>query len=676
MSFAASDYLKRLASAQHSDYINSYSQLQEVLQTQTIFPQSFSISKQQFFDQPVTQLTNDGAHYTRAPLAARGTATCSCVQTCQVSWQITIPKNALAIQINMVATDGNTDAKQIRQRSNYNAYAEGIWSEPCAVSMESAICKDSQKLWDTSIYAREQAIIASNSLTDQRTANSVTVSPLESIVQGKRHCGVFIDIPVSAISVVGAYNYLIPDDIIFSGVMDLNQLNPIFNSFPVMTRNYASLYIQLWMQDFLQDLKVVWLNKYNPQRNTYLAYTMIPPEKPDIICLRDRAMDTSNYDNYNIRLVNMQGKTNTEKMPTATISQIKEARISELYINNICFSMENEEVIIDMIRNQRIINFPTQVLRTQSSNYPASNICDGGGFIQTIMSFANIKSMFVTFAMPQYPTWFFPVLFKNIDLIIDQRHVIPAAYPALIQDVCGQVFDCFVDQDVVSAPSDFMNEENQGGTDPRVIGLALQYTLGPSLQNPPFVSTLFKPHKIGLPAEQLTDPFDAPLVAPVPAITDPLKPSIVSLDEFGLQPKYIPLQLPLDERAILIPSVQSLLVGLIFICVVFIADVAHPKYSDEYSELQFQILIPLLNVPQVRPVGLTYIILIIIPPLAKSQVIGIYAALDTVVTTSYVNISVILLVQQVLQSDTTIEMLLVDSILTYAEQIADEPDPI
>ncbi|KAA6377949.1 MAG: hypothetical protein EZS28_026524 [Streblomastix strix] len=62
--------------------------------------------------------------------------------------------------------------------------------------------------------------------------------------------------------------------------------------------------------------------------------------------------------------------------------------------------------------------------------------------------------MFVTFAMPQYPTWFFPVLFKNIDLIIDQRHVIPSAYPALTQDVCGQMFDCFVDQDVVNASSD------------------------------------------------------------------------------------------------------------------------------------------------------------------------------------------------------------------------------
>ncbi|KAA6390326.1 MAG: hypothetical protein EZS28_014150 [Streblomastix strix] len=494
MSFAASDYLKRLASAQHSDYINSYSQLQEVLQTQTIIPQSFSISKQQFFDQPVTQLTNDGAHYTRAPLAARGTATCSCVQTCQVSWQITIPRDTLAIQVNLVRSNGDAGLNQTRQITNYCAVATGVYTDDTAHTLASlvdgdisqpytpdehikfwmglstacgpfnqiAICKDSQKLWNTSIYAREQAIIASNSLIDQCTANSVTVSPLESIIQGKCHCGIFIDIPVSAIAQAGAFNYLIPYDIVFSGVMDLNQLNPIFNSFPVMTRTYASLYIQLWIQDFLQDLKVVWLNKYNPLSNTHLAYTMIPPEKLDVIFLNN--ITKTNYQQYNIGLVNMQRKANTEKNPSATISQIKEARISELYINNICFSRENEEVIIDMIRNQRIINFPTQVLRTQSSNYPASNIGDGGGFIQTIMSFANIKSMFVTFAMPQYPTWFFPVLIKNIDLIIDQHHVIPTAHPALTQDVCGQIFDSFVDQDVVSTPSDLYHSlvfENQ-----------------------------------------------------------------------------------------------------------------------------------------------------------------------------------------------------------------------
>ncbi|KAA6371098.1 MAG: hypothetical protein EZS28_033376 [Streblomastix strix] len=47
--------------------------------------------------------------------------------------------------------------------------------------------------------------------------------------------------------------------------------------------------------------------------------------------------------------------------------------------------------------------------------------------------------MFTTFAMPQYPTWFFLVLFQNFDLIIDQRYVIPQPYEALTQAVNGQI---------------------------------------------------------------------------------------------------------------------------------------------------------------------------------------------------------------------------------------------
>ncbi|KAA6387819.1 MAG: hypothetical protein EZS28_016654 [Streblomastix strix] len=390
------------------------------MQTQIIVAQSFNISKQQFYDQPVTQLTNDGAHYTRAPLGARGLSTCSCVQTCQISWQIEIPANTLAIQVNGIKNNGAAGLAQNRQISNYNAIATGVWNTPQTVTMKGGIedtqqayddsddgtdehikfwlgfstacgpfnqiviCKDSQKLWDTLIYAREQAIIASNSLTNECTSNSVTVSPLESIVQGKRHYGWS-----NGSELTKPY---------------LQQLSCIDQKLCLIT--YITLNVRL----------------------------LIRPEgkKPDIICLKNKA--DNEYSSYAIRLVNMEGKPNTTTIPAATI--------------------KNEAVIVDMIRQTRLVNFPSQVLRTQSSNYPASNIADGGGFIQTIMSFANIKSVFFTFAMPQYPTWFFPVLFKNIDLIIDQRHVISRAYPALTQDVCGQMFDCFVDQDVVSASSD------------------------------------------------------------------------------------------------------------------------------------------------------------------------------------------------------------------------------
>ncbi|KAA6404184.1 MAG: hypothetical protein EZS28_000293 [Streblomastix strix] len=266
--------------------------MSEVLRQQSIHPQNFQLSRQEFFEQPVFQLTNDGQRYSRAPLGARGNTTCSMAQSCQVSWQIIIPGNRLALQINQTALPANIDTEDnARTIVNFNDQADPqadwartmqcgdgptlqpinsdehikLWigySTACGPLQQIAICKDNTKLWETSIYAREQAVIAANSLSDLCTNNSVSASSLESIVRGRRHCGIFLDIPVSKIATIaGAFNYKIPEDITIAGVLDLNQLSPIFNSFPVLTRNYASLYLQLWTQDFFQDLKVVWFNK-------------------------------------------------------------------------------------------------------------------------------------------------------------------------------------------------------------------------------------------------------------------------------------------------------------------------------------------------------------------------------------------------------------------------------
>ncbi|KAA6382687.1 MAG: hypothetical protein EZS28_021786 [Streblomastix strix] len=76
------------------------------------------------------------------------------------------------------------------------------------------------------------------------------------------------------------------------------------------------------------------------------------------------------------------------------------------------------------------------------------------GSMKSTMSISNIKALFMTFAMSQYPIWFFPVLFIGLNLVIDQNNVIPQPYKSLNQATNGQMFDCFVDQNVVSASSD------------------------------------------------------------------------------------------------------------------------------------------------------------------------------------------------------------------------------
>ncbi|KAA6395006.1 MAG: hypothetical protein EZS28_009464 [Streblomastix strix] len=222
------------------------------------------LSRQEFIDQPVSQKISDGQRYTRAPLGARGNASCSMVQSCQVNWQITILGERLALQLNLIsglATPIITTATT-RARVNFNGLANSqadytrtmecggaveptkqplnenvhikLWigyTTACGSFQQIAICKDYSKLWETSIYAREQATIAANLLSQECTKNSVSVSPLETVVRGRRHCGIFLDIPV--------------DDF----------------TAEILIRNFASLYLQLRTYDFLQDLKVVLLNK-------------------------------------------------------------------------------------------------------------------------------------------------------------------------------------------------------------------------------------------------------------------------------------------------------------------------------------------------------------------------------------------------------------------------------
>ncbi|KAA6357022.1 MAG: hypothetical protein EZS28_047452, partial [Streblomastix strix] len=183
---------------QHSDYVSGYMQLGEVIKTLSIHPQSFEISKQNFFDSPITELTSSGVKYTRAPLGARGKSACSMVQTCQVNWTITIPANTLAIQLNKTYNDWNTAGKLIA-RTNFNGKedpladwttnmsqasqgyfgktADGIeqsehlqfwlgFSTACGPFYQFQLLKDATALWGSAIYAREQAVISGNSLSD------------------------------------------------------------------------------------------------------------------------------------------------------------------------------------------------------------------------------------------------------------------------------------------------------------------------------------------------------------------------------------------------------------------------------------------------------------------------------------------------------------------------------
>ncbi|KAA6402427.1 MAG: hypothetical protein EZS28_002045 [Streblomastix strix] len=176
------------------------------------------------------QLTSDRQRYTRARLAAKGNTTCSMAQSCYVNWQIIIPGDRFALSNNQTEIAAVNLEQTAIVRLNFNGIndPQADWARTMEVGAGG-----NQLPINVDEHIKEQAVIAANSLSDECTRNSVSVSSLESIVRERRNCGIFLEIPVSSFAATaGAFDYKIPEEITIAGVLDLNQLNLIFNSFP------------------------------------------------------------------------------------------------------------------------------------------------------------------------------------------------------------------------------------------------------------------------------------------------------------------------------------------------------------------------------------------------------------------------------------------------------------
>lgn len=84
---------------------------------------------------------------------------------------------------------------------------------------------------------------------------------------------------------------------------------------------------------------------------------MISQEKSDLIYLLH--VDVTKYNAFSARIINIEGKDPDVKMRLNSIIKMKIAKYIKLYIKNMCFNMENEQAIIDIIKVKKKLNFLT-----------------------------------------------------------------------------------------------------------------------------------------------------------------------------------------------------------------------------------------------------------------------------------------------------------------------------
>ena len=180
------------------------------------------------------------------------------------------------------------------------------------------LCLTADAKVSTENFNYQQTLLTLNSLPDFVTENSSSECTLKGLVENPTYRGVGSGLITVSLDVAdnSADHYGVPitQPIGIEGVIDLNKGNPLFHNFPIITRNMGELYIRLYMENFLRELKVVYLDKHRAHKFTVesntvsdlqpqecLPYQRLPIDKPDFVYLKGEL--------YKVKLVNI--KTNS-----------------------------------------------------------------------------------------------------------------------------------------------------------------------------------------------------------------------------------------------------------------------------------------------------------------------------------------------------------------------------
>lgn len=521
----------KFASILSSDVLSAYSDLQAVLAERNIVPGSFRYSQNQCTDMQRDQLnSSNGQLFTRLRLGP--VVNCTHPSTNQIRWEFTIPANSMGIQLmNSFDAGGNRRNDLFGYTNgdplpNLNAIDIGntpeklrIWIGYCnaaQIASEVAITyQGSVPGWDSGLFNEEHTMLAQHSLSNAIHENSAVLTSLDALFEkSSPGCGTIIEVPFSTLRGVADPTYVIPTPITISGIIDLNQLNPIFNHFPIMTPAFSNVWIRLRMNNFLRSLQKVVLNKMNPVTGEYLPIQYTPPEKPDVIIvprvpaanilgkgapavITDMVVpgagddaDTNYvatqinvlagkikannsitiagamapYENMLCRLVNVNGIN--VGIPSNSIANLPNVAFNIMETRQLTYQLEDQIQVDNMFRSKGFFLQPTRFFR--SIKFNNRNEGSSGNQLQVVTGIPNISKFFVTFNYrPEYPLYCpFPML-REINPLWRNAPVLSSHDDSIDKNAAYRIFNCFVDVDLVSPPTSLFDSivfKNNGVT--------------------------------------------------------------------------------------------------------------------------------------------------------------------------------------------------------------------
>lgn len=484
--------------ASGASIMDSYLHYDKLMQEKTIVPGSFRWFTEDSSSIQLNEKPLSGATTTRIRFGPCQMCTHPSLNV--IDWAIEIDAMQWAVQIgivdaatNIFSTANHTHAELSAAEGAAGTYRDDQVIEfwvgfPHAAAMFNQrilLPASSGASKSTLDYAAQEALISMLSIPKQTLSGNEGFMGLEDLMMGSNPGpGKIIRIPMSelkrASDVAGVNLYpnagnakslrWIPNNpnnlplvdingnnatLTINGIIDLNLIDPLYGSFPIMTPQWVNTYLQLNMDNPLRNLQVIQLNVYDGER--YLPICGgLPPEKPQPFFIQrvsyvaaagpPRQGVAYEYSKRFIRFINitdmsMVGASSYNRPCYAINGKWKYLRTRQCI-----FQLEGQEQIMAQLTKQGALITPVKHFTTYNFNGVGWN----NQMVSTGISTENIDKVYIQ--MPytlEYPLFLPNPLLRNINPVF--KNVLFNVSDSYLDAHARQkIYDCFVDTDKVS----------------------------------------------------------------------------------------------------------------------------------------------------------------------------------------------------------------------------------
>lgn len=492
---------ERVNSQLYSDVTNSYVDINSVLSRRNIVNGTYAESVVQCEDLTLTNLNSACGQniFTRFKLTPSN-RNATLAQLAQIYFQYQIPAGTLGFILHEYTAEGTpedaTDEAVAITASDITEHLKCklFYDTGFSIASEVQLCLSADAKVSTENFNYQQSLLTLNSLPDFTTENSTTESTLKALVENENFHGVgsgLLDFKFASQSADNTMDLTtdsttkvapIKSAISIEGNIDLNKGNPLFHNFPVITKNMGELYIRLRMENFLRELKIVYLNKSRVQLANgsitssnasyaqtlkltagtaqtldYLPYQRLPADKADFIYLNGRL--------FKVRLVVLKankdvGATAHFNNFTYGIPNLTNIQWTRFEMRKTEFDIEDYQDIVASQGKAGVYKFPIHMWR--SKNFDQTNAASSSAnYLQTIISAPNIDRIFYCEPLVNWCYTFLPTLpATDINPYLYNKQVLPRSEDALNSRAQERIFSVFTDTDKYSPSADLYNSTN------------------------------------------------------------------------------------------------------------------------------------------------------------------------------------------------------------------------